>query len=192
LLFAMASSAQTPYQTAVPGYRYQFPRDYFNHPDYQTEWWYYTGNVSSENGHQFGFELTFFRQAIDRDATKDKTWDVHDVYLAHLALSDLDGGKFYHTERLNRSGPGMAGVSEAEQRVWNGNWQGKWHGEDQELQAMDADFALRLSLHPEKPPVIQGEDGVSQKAEGAGHASHYFSLTRIATKGEIPLMKSAA
>jgi predicted secreted hydrolase len=183
----MASSAQTPYQTAVPGYRYQFPRDYFNHPDYQTEWWYYTGNVSSENGHQFGFELTFFRQAIDRDATKDKTWDVHDVYLAHLALSDLDGGKFYHTERLNRSGPGMAGVSEAEQRVWNGNWQGKWHGEDQELQAMDADFALRLSLHPEKPPVIQGEDGVSQKAEGAGHASHYFSLTRIATKGEIRL-----
>ena len=38
---------------------------------------------------------------------------------------------------------------------------------------------------PAKPPVIQGRNGVSQKAEGAGHASHYFSLTRLLTTGSI-------
>jgi len=187
LLFSLGSSAQEAYQAAKAGYQYQFPRDYFNHPEYQTEWWYYTGNVTAADGHRFGFELTFFRQAVDRDAAKDKAWDVQDIYLAHLALSDLAGGKFYHTERLNRRGPGVAGVSEAEQKVWNGNWNVKWMGEDQELQAIAAEFALHLSLHPEKPQVIHGDNGISQKSAGAGHASHYFSLTRIATKGEVKL-----
>jgi predicted secreted hydrolase len=179
--------AQSAYEAALPGYHYQFPRDYFNHPTYQTEWWYYTGNVTATNGRRFGFELTFFRQAVDRDPAKDKTWDVQDIYLAHLALSDLDGGKFYHTERLNRHGPEIAGASEAEQKVWNGNWQIRWKGEDQTLQALDQNFAIRLNLHPEKPPVIQGENGINQKSAGAGHASHYISLTRITTDGEIDL-----
>jgi predicted secreted hydrolase len=110
------------YRTALPGYRYNFPRDYFSHPDFQTEWWYYTGNLKSADGHRFGFELTFFRQAISRDSAKTAAWDVKDLYLAHLALSDLDGGKFYHAERTNRSGPGIAGVNETGGRIWNGNW----------------------------------------------------------------------
>src|SRR5450755_3083649 len=175
------------YETAQPDYQYKFPRDHFEHPAYQTEWWYYTGNLTSSDGHRFGFELTFFRQAINRDKEKNKTWDVQDLYLAHLALSDLDGGKFYHTERLNRQGPEIAGVSEAQQKVWNGNWQVKWNKEDQQLQAIDKDFALNLTLHPKKPPVIQGENGISQKSAGEGHGSHYISLTRLSTTGEITL-----
>ena len=181
------AQTQSPYEVAKPGYRYQFLRDYFNHPGYQTEWWYYTGNVTASDGHRFGFELTFFRQGTDRNAEKKQTWEIQDLYLAHLALSDLDGGKFYHTERLNRRGPEVVGASEAEQKVWNGNWQVKWDGENQELQAVEKDFTLKLNLHPEKTPVIQGENGVSQKSAGDGHASHYISLTRIATSGEVEL-----
>jgi len=177
--------AQAPYETAQRGYLYKFPRDHFDHPAYQTEWWYYTGNVTAEDGHRFGFELTFFRQAASRDADQNNTWDVRDLYLAHAALSDLDGGKFYHAERLTRRGPEIAGVSEASQRMWNGNWRVSWNHEDQQLEAIDKKFALNLKLHPEKPPAIQGENGISQKSSGAGHASHYISLTRIATNGAI-------
>jgi predicted secreted hydrolase len=175
------------YRTALPGYRYEFPRDHFNHPDFQTEWWYYTGNLKSADGRRFGFELTFFRQAVSRDPTKVAAWEVQDLYLAHLALSDLNGGKFYHAERTNRSGPGIAAVKESLGRIWNGNWQIQWHGSDQELRAVDERFQLHLTLHPEKTPVIHGEDGVSQKAEGPGRASHYVSLTRLATSGVIEL-----
>src|SRR5258708_15679309 len=82
------------YRTALPGYRFEFPRDDFSHPDFQTEWWYYTGNLKSANGRKFGFELTFFRQAVSRDPVKTATWDIKDLYVAHLALSDLDGRKF--------------------------------------------------------------------------------------------------
>ena len=175
------------YRTAVPGYRFEFPRDYFDHPDFQTEWWYYTGNLKSANGHRYGFELTFFRQAVSREPAQAAAWDMKDIYLTHLALSDLDGQKFYQSERMNRAGPGIAGVNASRARIWNGNWQVQWEGADQKLQAIDTQFQLHLTLHPEKPPVIHGENGVSQKSEGAGHASYYFSLTRLAASGKLSL-----
>src|SRR5579863_709316 len=143
---------QAQYRTALPGYRYEFPRDNFNHPDFQTEWWYYTGNVKSAEGYRFGFELTFFRQGVSRDPANTAAWDATDIYFAHLALSDLDGGKFYSTERANRSGPGIAGASESLARIWNGNWQVQWNGEDQKLQGIDERFQFQLKLHSEKPP----------------------------------------
>ena len=189
-LFTMtiASTAiNEPYQFALPGYHYAFPRDHFNHPEYQTEWWYYTGNLQSGDGHRFGFELTFFRQAVRRDAARSAAWEVNDLYLAHLALSDLTAGRFYHTERTNRSGPGIAGADEIAQRIWNGNWQVAWKNSDQQLQAIAEPFELHLRLHAEKPPVIHGENGVSHKGEGRGRASHYISLTRLATGGTIAL-----
>ncbi len=185
--FATQAAGEPQYSVALPGYRYEFPRDHFDHPEYQTEWWYYTGNVKSTDGRRFGFELTFFRQGVNRDAAKAGAWDVRDLYLAHLALSDLDGEHFYHTERTNRAGPGIAGVSSNEGRIWNGNWQIQWNGDEQTLRAVDSRFELRLSLRSEKPPVIQGQDGVSQKGAGAGHASHYISLTHLATSGAIAL-----
>jgi predicted secreted hydrolase len=187
LLFSSTAPATQNYRLALPGYHYSFPHDHFNHPDFATEWWYYTGNLQSADGHKFGFELTFFRQAVARDLPNRGPWDVQDIYLAHLALSDLSSGRFYHLERTSRAGPGLAGVDEAVQRIWNGNWHIQWKGSDQELQAVSENFDLHFALHPEKPPVINGENGVSQKADGAGRASHYISLTRLATTGAITL-----
>ncbi|GAC1619492.1 MAG: lipocalin-like domain-containing protein [Candidatus Acidiferrum sp.] len=189
--FLMLQPLAAQYRTALPGYNYEFPRDHFNHPEFQTEWWYYTGNLRSVDGHRFGFELTFFRQAVARNTARENSqthsWDVDDLYLAHLALSDLDGGAFYHFERINRAGPGLAGISSTDQRVWNGNWQVHWNAETQELQATEARFQLQLALRSLKPPVIHGENGISQKSAGAGHASHYISLTRLETHGTIEL-----
>jgi len=185
LLFALVPGAVAQYQTAVPGYRYEFPRDHFNHEDYQTEWWYTTGNLAAADGRHYGYELTFFRQGVDRDTSKKEPWDMQDLYLAHLALSDLDGGKFYHTERTNRAGPGLAGIDEQQKRIWNGNWEIRWNGEEEILNVVDGNFSLSFSLRSEKPLVIHGADGVSQKAAGAGHASHYVSFTRLLTTGTI-------
>jgi predicted secreted hydrolase len=187
LLFAWLPGALAQYKAALPGYRFEFPRDYFNHEDFQTEWWYTTGNLTAADGHRYGFELTFFRQGVDRDPSKKRPWDIQDMYVAHLALSDLDGGKFYHTERTNRVGPGLAGIDEKQKRIWNGNWEIRWSGEEEALNVVGGGFSLSFTLHSEKPPVIHGENGVSQKAAGPGHASHYISFTRLQTKGTIEM-----
>ena len=173
------------FRLALPGYRFEFPRDHFAHPDFQTEWWYYTGNLRDASGRRFGFELTFFRQALSPRPPEGSAWSVRDVYLAHFALSDTESGRFQHEERLNRAGPGIAGASEAESRVWNGNWSAQWNGNRQHLVGVADGFEIDLELESQKPPVVHGANGVSQKGEGPGKASHYISLTRLATRGSI-------
>jgi predicted secreted hydrolase len=179
-------AAAGPYREALPGYRYQFPRDHFEHPGFRTEWWYYTGNVNTAGGERFGFELVFFRQGERRGpAANPSAWRVDDLYLAHLALTDIHGKRFFYRERLNRAGPGIAGASFAQQRIWNGNWSSTWSGERQTLDAVAQDIRFHLRLAPLKPLVVHGVNGVSQKAEGAGKASHYISFPRLAVEGEI-------
>jgi predicted secreted hydrolase len=181
-------AADFQYRPALPGYHYTFPRDHFEHPDFRTEWWYYTGNLRGVDGKRFGFELVFFRQGRRREAADNRsTWRIDDLYLAHLALTDIDGKRFFPNERLNRAGPGVAGASFERRRVWNGNWSAQWHDNRQTLEAVTDDFRLQLQLDPAKPPVIHGEHGVSQKAEGAGKASHYVSFSRLNVTGEIIL-----
>src|SRR5262245_3132419 len=92
--FSALSQSLAQFQPALPGYRFEVPRDYFNHPDYRTEWWYYTGNLQGADGRRFGFELTFFRQGTSRDAASKPSWDLRDVYFTHFALSNLSDKKF--------------------------------------------------------------------------------------------------
>jgi predicted secreted hydrolase len=183
-----AGVAATGYQVALPGYHYQFPRDHFAHSDFRTEWWYYTGNVRAGDGHRFGFELVFFREGEHRGrADNPSVWRVDDLYLAHLALTDIDRKRFRYHTRLNRAGPGVAGVNSDEGRIWNGNWESRWDQNSgmQTLTAVASDIRFRLRLTPRKPAVIHGENGVSQKAEGHGQASYYVSFSRLAVEGML-------
>ena len=170
-----------------PDIDYEFPQDHFSHPDYQTEWWYYTGNVTAADGHRFGFELTFFRQGVNRGIPDRTAWDIRDLYLAHLAVSDIDGKLLpYRTPEPRRAGNCRGRQLAA--KIWNGNWSVSWTGDgNMQLNAIDTGFNFSLLLQPEKPLVIQGENGVSQKAEGTGKASHYISFTRLKTTGKLEL-----
>jgi predicted secreted hydrolase len=172
---------------ALPGYRYQFPRDHFSHADFQTEWWYYTGNLETTAGRPFGFELTFFRAALQPTVEPKSIWSTRDAYMAHLALTDIASQQFHHAERLNRPGPGLAGVDSARQLIWNGNWQCQLTPSSHHLIAISERFSLDLELQPAKPPVTHGVNGVSQKGPRPGQASHYISFSRLLTKGRIIL-----
>lgn len=187
LAIILLLSGLFPYHEALPNYPYSFPRDHFEHPDYRTEWWYYTGNLQDAQGRHYGFELVFFRQGA-RTATptaNQSAWRIDDLYLAHAAITKIDENQFHYAERLNRAGPGIAGASFAAKRIWNGNWQTQWTGDSQHLIALAEDFRLDLQLQPTKPFVIHGLNGVSQKAEGAGRASHYVSFPRLKVSGTL-------
>ena len=182
------TAASLDFRAVLPGYRFQFPRDHFDHPGFRTEWWYYTGNLHAQDGHRYGFELVFFRQA-QRTPHSDNpsTWRADDLYLAHLALTDIDRKRFRYHTRLNRAGPGIAGISLDERRIWNGNWQARWDSGSgaQTVTAVAEGIHFDLRLTPRKPPVINGENGVSQKSEGAGSASYYVSFPLLAAEGTV-------
>jgi predicted secreted hydrolase len=263
-----AQAFAADWQLAVPGWRYEFPRDYFIHPDFKTEWWYFTGHLTDENGNRYGYELTFFRQGLRAPSTRNgetSRFLVNDLKFAHFAVTDLSTGQFHFQQKLNRgafneagfaafrapsagirtpdpvapsaggdtgptppgavpalspprrrkhgpaaeppartpipiaataggdTGPTPPGAGSARRSpvlpvslAWIDDWSLEWlGGESFALHAKGEATALDLHLSSGKPWVIHGEDGVSQKASGDGHASHYFSGTRLASEGQL-------
>ena len=184
-LLATLGWSQT-WRQANPGYRLQFPRDHASHPEYRIEWWYYTGNLVDSSSRRFGFQLTFFRAGVRTRPENPSRWAVRDLFMAHLALSDLETGRFHFAERLNRAGPGWAGASTETYRVWNQNWEAGLDSDGRHrLRARDGDFGIDLVLEPGRQPLLHGQAGLSQKGAQEGNASHYYSLTRMPTRGSI-------
>ncbi len=182
LLFLLWAS---DYKLALPGYQFEFPRDHGSHPEYKLEWWYWTGHLGSSEGREFGYELTFFRIGLGAEADNPSSWKATDLYPAHFALTDLGAGRFHYFEKLNRPGPGVAGAATGRLDLRNQNWTARMADGSIYLQASEDGVEIDLAMTPSKPPVIHGRDGVSQKAEGAGRASHYYSLTRLQTTGTV-------
>jgi len=187
LLLALALSAQAEWRVAKPGWEYSFPRDHGSHPDFKTEWWYFTGNLTAKDGRAFGYQLTFFRQGIqsdEGDIIPLSRFVTRDVKFAHFAVSDLSTGKFHFFQKLSRGSYGEAGFGKGTQLAWIDDWSCELTGEHTfRLRAAKDDIALDLRLASVKPPVIHGTNGISQKAAGEGRASHYYSLTRLASDG---------
>lgn len=171
---------------AVPGWEYEFPRDHHSHPDFKTEWWYFTGNLTGDNGRDYGFQLTFFRQGVQRGVVPETRFAVSDIKLAHFAVSDISRRQFRFGQRVSRGVFGEAGFADGDRVAWIDDWEMRLRAEGGfELRAAEGDVALELRLTPRKPPVFHGEDGVSRKAEGEGRGSHYYSFTRLEAEGTL-------
>lgn len=170
---------------ALPGYAFSFPRDHYAHGEFRTEWWYYTGHLQTASGREYGYQVTFFRSGLAEARANPSRWAAKNLYMGHFAISDVSRKSFRYFERIHRAGLGQAGASEKDFRVWVGDWEVAGAGTTQRLRAKDGGFGVDLTLVAQKAPVIHGENGVSQKGEGRGHASHYYSLTRLKTEGTL-------
>jgi predicted secreted hydrolase len=180
------------YTRAIGARDWQFPQDFGAHPDFQTEWWYYTGNVQADSGERFGYQFTIFRRAISpSEADTASEWRTNQLYMVHFAVTDVAGNQFFHDERFSRSGAGLAGAEiDPNYRVWLGNWQvtGK-NANDTQTQIMAAmdQAAVDLKLDQSEPPALQGDHGLSAKSAAPGNASYYYSLTNLQTSGTITI-----
>jgi predicted secreted hydrolase len=176
------------WKQALPPYQFTFPADHASHPDYKIEWWYYTGNLAAKDGRRFGYQLTFFRIGVERVPQNASRWAVRDLYAAHLAVTDIAGQRFHFGDKLNRAGVGWAGAETAAYRVWNEDWEARRDESGQHvLRAFEREFGLELQLAEGKAAVTHGARGVSQKGVQPGNASHYYSLTRMPTRGTLTL-----
>ena len=187
--FSTAHAVESPvFSQVLPGYAYQFPKDFNSHDDFRIEWWYYTGNLEEiETARPFGYQLTFFRVALNNEGANpnESQWKLGHVYFAHMTLTDIDGEKFYYFERINRKGVGNAGADADRLMVWNEDWFLEGKGKVHSLKAMESGTGIELQLVPEKKLVIHGNNGISKKGSEKGNASHYFSYTRMKTTGQI-------
>jgi predicted secreted hydrolase len=170
----------------------KFPDDYGSHPSFKTEWWYYTGNLESEEGQRFGYELTIFRSALtpmDEHRDDDRSrWTSNQLFMAHFSFVDVEGEAFHAFERFSRGAAGLAGAQSSPYRIWLEDWSITGGDEGlfpKRLRAAAGDISIDLSLAQGKPVVLQGDRGLDRKGPGPGDASYYYSFTRIPTTGEV-------
>ncbi len=185
------------YARAIEPYDWQFPRDFGSHDAFQTEWWYYTGNLSDETGRRFGYQFTIFRRAISPSAENtDSEWRTNQIFMVHFTVSDIETGQFFHEERYGRGSADLAGAlpndanQDANYRIWVEDWQ--IHAPDEthtttQITAQADQFAVNLTLEQVKAPAFHGDNGLSQKSSEIGNASYYYSLSRLVTNGTITI-----
>jgi len=175
--------------------KWNFPEDFGSHPDYQTEWWYYTGNLEAEDGERFGYQLTFFRRALlpsENRIERESNWAADQVYMAHFALSDISIEDHYAYERFERGAAGLAGAESKPFQVWLQNWQVKQIAEGKfKLSVVQGEIGIDLFLEDLKGPILHGDRGYSQKGPEAGNASHYYSQTRLLTSGSVQTVRGS-
>jgi predicted secreted hydrolase len=179
------------WKQAVGPWKWTFPRDHGSHPEFRTEWWYFTGNLVDQSGKRYGYQLTFFRQGVAlHPGNPDNPWSIRDLYLAHFTLTDGAAGAFSYAERLSRKGPGLAGAAEGGMDIWLLNWSAKMQGDTIRLEARHQGMELSLELVPRKPIIFHGQNGLSKKGAKEGQASYYFSHTDLKTRGLVRTSQS--
>jgi len=183
----------TGFTSARPGRAFSFPADHGPHPDFQTEWWYYTGNLATADGRRFGYQLTFFRRTLKpptEHQERSSAWAAEQVYMAHFAVTDVQGKRHQPFERFSRGAAGLAGAKSLPYTVWLEDWRVEQEGEDPgtlRMLAAQDDVAIDFHLVDRKGPTLQGDGGYSQKGPDPGNASYYYSQTRLETSGTVRL-----
>lgn len=188
----LGGSAEAGFARATEPREFVFPADHASHPDYRSEWWYFTGNLATAAGRHFGFELTFFRFAAAPPSPKPDSasaWRSDQVWMAHLAVTDSAGRRFFARERLSREALDLAGATASPLRIWVKDWQavGEQNGDEVafRLEARDTSVGLSLDVGATLPPVAHGDRGLDRKGAGVGNASYYYSLPRLSAAGSV-------
>jgi predicted secreted hydrolase len=171
---------------------FAFPADHGSHPQFRTEWWYFTGNLQSVEGNRYGFELTFFRVGLrppGAESAQSSAWRRSQVWMAHFAITDGARQQFVARERMSRDALDLAGVATGPTRVWVQGWSATRaddsNRERWRLEAHDGDLGLQLDLAAEGAPIANGEMGLDRKGAEPGNSSYYYSLPRLSTTGTI-------
>jgi predicted secreted hydrolase len=187
LVETLAGADTAGYARALAPRPFDFPTDHGPHHDFRSEWWYVTGNLASDDGRDFGFQLTIFRSALSpRPPETESAWGTNQAYMAHFTVTDVARERFHVHERFARGAAGLAGSGADPPRVWLENWALEFARATSfplHVRAEADDVSLRLELAGGKPAVLQGDRGLSRKGPEPGNASYYYSFTRLPAEG---------
>ena len=180
------------------GRDFSFPTDHGEHPDFKTEWWYFTGNLEAKNpASRMGYQLTIFRTGLNTNTENiaPSKWATQDLLMGHFALSSTHTGKFYSFERYSRRALGLGGIEPNAERIWLEDWKILRHEDGTGGWTLSASakgddgipVSLNLELQQSKPTILQGDQGYSRKGPLPENASYYVAQTRLASSGTVKI-----
>jgi len=179
------ASPLTLFAPVVPGYRMRFPHDEGSHPDFRTEWWYVTGWLDTPDGKPLGFQITFFRTALEPKSDNPSAFAPRHILIAHAALSDPERGRLQHDQRVARAGLSLAGAGQDRVDVWIDDWSLRQEDRVYRARIPARDFQFDVTFSPTQPPLLQGINGWSRKGPQPESASYYYSLPQLKVSGTL-------
>jgi predicted secreted hydrolase len=187
LLLAASALGLAGKASALPPANLEFPRDHGAHPAFRTEWWYITGQARN-GGREFGFQVTFFRSRVDGTQAMRSRFAAKQLVFAHAALTDVNGRKLWHGQRIAREGFELALAGEGDTRVRLHDWSLQRQASGTYTATIPAgDFSVELQCAPTQPVLLQGRDGLSRKGPRTEDASYYYSQPQLAVSGSLTL-----
>lgn len=171
---------------ALPERTLVFPRDHGAHPELRTEWWYITGHVAAGE-RRFGFQVTFFRSRVDATRDLRSAFAAKQLLFAHAAVTDVQGRKLWHDQRIARQGFGIADAALDDAVLRLRDWSLERRGEAWHARLPAAGFSLEVECTPTQPVLLQGRQGLSRKGPQPEQASYYYSLPQLAARARISL-----
>jgi predicted secreted hydrolase len=185
------ASAGASFERATEPREWTFPRDHGSHPNFATEWWYFTGSLFDTNDHRYGYELTFFRVGLRADfpdTTTSSAWRARDLIVAHLTITEVEWERFHQGEMMQRAAMDLAGAHTDSLNVWVDDWRAQWRTDGSvSIKARQDDFGVDLTLRPTREPILHGDSGLSWKDGSKTEASYYATQPRMQTSGAITL-----
>ncbi|MDP3821788.1 MAG: carotenoid 1,2-hydratase [Burkholderiales bacterium] len=171
---------------ALPAMKLSFPRDHGAHPGLRTEWWYITGHARAGE-REFGFQVTFFRSRVDATQGMASRFAAKQLVFAHAAVTDVQGRKLWHDQRIAREGFDVALAAEGDARVRLRDWSLERRADGWHARLPSGDFTLELVFVPTQPVLLQGRAGLSRKGPQEQQASYYYSMPQLEARGAITL-----
>ncbi|HSV45951.1 MAG TPA: carotenoid 1,2-hydratase [Ramlibacter sp.] len=187
LLLAPAAALLPAAGIALPPRTLQFPRDHGAHPELRTEWWYITGHGMAEGGRLFGFQVTFFRTRVDGTQNLQSRFAARQLLFAHAAVTDVQGKRLWHDQRIAREGFGIASAATEDTRLRLRDWSLAREGDAYRAQVPAGAFSLDLRFAPTQALVLQGDRGLSRKGPQEQQASYYYSQPQLQATGRLTL-----
>ena len=188
--FAGLGTSAQGFAAVTPGKVFSFPADHGPHPDFRIEWWYVTANLIDKSGAALGIQWTLFRQAM-KPGIQQEGWASQQFWMGNAAVTTADIHRT--SETFARGGIGQAGADATPFHTWIDSWdmRGLAPMNDMniaplELNASVADFNYALRLDANRPLVLEGDGGYSQKSEGI-QASYYYSQPFFEISGRVTI-----
>lgn len=158
----------------VAGATVKFPQDEAPHNDL-TEWWYYTGHLTTTDGAKYGFEYVIFQANRSNLPTG---------YVSHFAITDLGQQSFKYDQVILAAPSTAAKGGTSGFNLAAGNWTMQGLNGTDKLKAVMKDnaYGIDLTLQDQKGPVLHGTGEFSY---GAAGFSYYYSRPHMTVTGQL-------
>jgi predicted secreted hydrolase len=165
------------------------------------EWWYFTGHLAlvDDPRRRFGYQFTIFRIGLlpeQRGLVSE--WASTHLLMGHAAVTNVSKREHRFVDFIYPETPMLVEFHDPPDKTiaWSlasrrtvGGWVLRWNGVgfDFEMKDDERAMAFRLTTRPVKPLVMQGPNGYVRKGKARTAASHYYSFTRLSTRGTLTL-----